>query len=1049
MSPPMEVTDGVQEVNYGFPFTGYDGALTRDRVPRHKLAVDSHDWRIDPSEGKLVRRRGTTNTPADGGGLGGTAGLLESAITYGNGYRMRGLQLEPLRFINVYAGALPSPQSHLVLFVDEDNQTGAYGGGVAAPEAYGQLYWYNPNVTATNGGNRVLALGGVTGYPIAGGASGCQPWPFLGQSEVASVANRFAGMRMGICTAAGVVTAYKQKARAKHAAGGRSVLEMGNWVYIAAFGNPNDNVNTTYPHAWNRGDATFGASSGTRIEWQVPMGHVPGMWMPRITLPAAAAAGVAASWDSNDVFFISVGYIWEDGSFSLPCIPRLPSKSLGVTIGNDISPATGYGGYGLVVLGAYASPATNRYEYIQWRGIPCAPPGAKATVLYRSPKTKLTAATTFTMPDPRDLRIVAIIPPTQTSYDDPAGGSLDPVDPNLLYWDQVWAPRMRYLFPFDQRIAAAYVREQPNAILITLKGLTATSDELNVAAEQAANVGPRGDIRLWTNDAVAIAGAEPVNPGNNNRVLDLIAQDGGAVNPPTCRRYLLSNFATLQELVDAINSNTLTVAAPNQVNEDVANRWHAQLVPGADGNAPLSALADFPAANNGSVPPYGSDVFGDQYDPPGAVNYYATAAATRVDGQRTFGPGQPGVIQFSSLYLDTKPTFKDTLYFTAGGPGHPANAARSFRLKNNRKIPAGCGEIIGGSPLLDGALVACTKRICVLRNIRDGKTGIDDDYRIEELRGSTGAISPAIGRGNGFAVYLTSRGVVAGSEEGELLLPGLYNPTRRTGDLAYEISECEKAVGADNFDQRFACYVTENQIWISYRHAATTSKFVTRYMVLDFSPGQDKTGLKALIDDRREIDGQPNPGFGKPFGWSSPFIPNESNWNNAPAPSAYGIVHRIGERLFLGTRETALATGDDGGSTAIPMGRVDQYDIGVLDTADTITPEGFLRTDRPSGHSYLHTAEQLYAKWKKNASGLTLKHARQRDAHTTNPGYFTSIALASSGTDPWAEDWFDLTLAQRAPTEVSELKIDDDGTGSVDPEVYGVTMRFGLSPKLQ
>jgi hypothetical protein len=57
-----------------------------------------------------------------------------------------------------------------------------------------------------------------------------------------------------------------------------------------------------------------------------PAGHCPPLWAP--SFPAASyptRKATAAPWVEGDKFFASCMFEWEDGSFSMPFIPRDPN----------------------------------------------------------------------------------------------------------------------------------------------------------------------------------------------------------------------------------------------------------------------------------------------------------------------------------------------------------------------------------------------------------------------------------------------------------------------------------------------------------------------------------------------------------------------------------------------------------------------------------------------------------------------------------------------------------------------------------------------------
>jgi hypothetical protein len=406
----------------------------------------------------------------------------------------------------------------------------------------------------------------------------------------------------------------------------------------------------------------------------------------------------------------------------------------------------------------------------------------------------------------------------------------------------------------------------------------------------------------------------------------------------------------------------------------------------------------------------------------------------------------PALLLFSDEYLRGRPRQRAGIQFTEGGPNQPTLAPNSYLVRNFREGPLGAGRVMGGGPLLDGSLVCFSNATGVLRNFKDGKSGFDDDYLLMVRWWGRGWISSSFGEGPGWVVGLTDVGIVAcDGEEWLLLSEGLYKQSRESGSLAYEIGECRKAQAQDNHGDYFHCCVDRGRIWISYRSSAAVSR-PDRFHFLDFTPGRAQQGLSALVDDRQTIDGQPNPGFGRPFGWSPPFVPadtlTDDEVQGAIAPGAMGAFRDSvsGATLLVGTRDRHQAT------AGVEEGHVWQLDTGVLDGATAYGPLLFTRTHATPVGTLRQEPKMVVVRYHDLDGVLTVHHARTAQAHLANPAHFTGQLMpASVSAEPFKDFEWDLPLVARGQAKAVEIKITAGSSGSNRPEVFGLLYRFELA----
>lgn len=889
-------------------------------------------------------------------------------------YRFRGEQILPIRTEAIRASGNVSPQTVGVLFTDEDTDT-------FTAQAYAFLY-YEDYVTPFI--RRIADQ--ITNYYVPDGAPS--------STQAVLPTNDIGGPRFLTTTD-----------RAKHAMGSRQCLQVGEWVFFPTYGNRRFLTEDGLPHCWN-GVHPTGYSSWKRIERIRPTGNMPPIWSPRIV-----KVGVGGNWPANSKFYAAYMYEYDDGSFSRPSLIR-PVAAVPLASGSTRYNGTAnLGGVGYYDLGA------GTCDTITWQNVPVGPSNVKYVWMLRS-KIVISG-----VPDPLTLGLVNKVENGRTTYSDGAAtdsANFPVVDDTIINFRDVWPSRARTMWEFDQRIAIGDLRQNPAAICITLGGVTQGALENNDSDNNLYSNSSthRGYVRVMQ---------EAAGAGNDLPNISLYLFAEIVSTNSYVRRIDLAGGLTLQGLCDEINGHRFAETGP--VLGDTTRLWHAQLAPGADGGALAINLAQTSTTAN---------AYGDVYTKrgthsQGGLTTPEAGAATDNTVIRTYGASMPVVLRFSSTYLSAQRDRPSAVQFTRSGPGLPPNAANSYDIENYREGPASVGRCMGGIGLLDGSLVLFERGIGVLRNIRDGKTGLDEDYRLEIVWWNRGCISTHVGRGPGFGVYLTPLGLVANDGREELnLSETLFDPGRKTGDLAYEISQCILATTKNNHSDYFECYVSDDSIWISYRSSASVTR-PDRWLRMDFSPGKDLSGLAALI----------NPRTGKPWGWSTPYKPMDASGDAAKelsqgtiAPSAMGMARGAREpqtMRFFGTR--------DRHNSGVKSGHLWELETGHQDNAATaITPEAFTKIMVVADGSTRLFPEAIYVRYKKDGDGLTVKFADDTFSHPAD-GSFTAKALATSGSDDWGEKLWQLPLTERSLMKGCEIKIVDDGTTTSKPEVWGIELR--------
>lgn len=675
-------------------------------------------------------------------------------------------------------------------------------------------------------------------------------------------------------------------------------------------------------------------ASGSQNLRLMPTGNIPPLMMPTVATGTANATGV---WRSGDLFFISVAYQMADGSVTAPIIPREINTYLAT-------------GLGRISLGASC-------DFITWSGIPIGPDGTVGRWLLRTPKYNSSPAL-GTPPDIRQLKTTAYISNnTQTTYTDPAGNDLGLVDrPDIIRFDRIWQPACRYLGNFDGRSIAGYTKINPAAVLLC-PAQNVSDDTWSTTVYEYAVTGTDvalTDLRLYKNNTLNIT--------------------------------ITFGVTTIQNLVDRINATA------------GADRWVAQMVPGADGSVSLQGAL-------------------------GSIDITAGTTGDTADRVRAFSTSYPGLLFFGSTYRANFPTAKGRFFFTQGGPGVPSNLGDSWLAGNYRTGLASWGIFMGSAPLLDGCLLFFSKAVVLFRNIKSGKSGLDEDYHPDDLFTNLGCIAyDSIAHGDGWAGCLTARGymVFDGTRGGVACIStDVWNPATQQGEWKYEIQQCRISVDLDNDAAHFHAKVIDGQLRVTYRSAAATQGGAPDAMLIyDFSPSASGSGLAQVL--------RPD---GTPWGWSPPSLVPMSvlgQAGTASGPLTYGTVEwNDGSTCGrIDSTYNAIATGatDDLGSAFVTQA------IGPLDYAESLKKKA---------------AQELSIVYKSRVVSNLLLHFGRSNGNVVSFGTGGGLALPLTADDPQTTGptrvVVPLPQLARSPSIANQVHIYDNGLAYLT-ELYGMEL---------
>jgi len=723
--------------------------------------------------------------------------------------------------------------------------------------------------------------------------------------------------------------------------GARSALATQNWVYFP-------NLRAT-PWRWSKA-----VNIGAGEVWRgFPTGAFSPLFPPTVT--TATASSTATAWTDGDTYYISVIFQFEDGSYSLPFIPRAANSLLTsgtglVTVGSDLGAGHGIGG-------------TNKYQYVQYDNIPIGPQGTVARIILRSEKQTRTASTDNVTVSPLDLRVVGVLRNnTQTRYVDYAGNDSSLVeDDDVVRFDYMLPRRARYIGTGDQRAIIGYTLPNTGAIMLApVSSNSATVYEFNT--DDAGAIFSTShtyyvritatdvELHMNTNGGAAVYVTAPTYSGGGSNAI----------------KFPFSTYVTVEQLVDAINLTAIGSAC---------NMWRAQLAPGIDPTMATASLTKttFDIAStttNGSTTVTSAALFGSVgvgmkvagtsitagtyvvskasassitistaaanpgtgavtltfYQSTGDTETITIAAAASYGYMRAFNPAWPLLLHMKpSAFPDYATPDKTSIYFSVSSPG-AATAGVSLAPNNfvvgNRRIthssprsnmPRCCMGIVD---IEGAAIVAFNDGIHMFANQRGANTGDDFDYRMFSVNDTRGCISYlGLCAGNGWAAYPTTQGiVVTDKNRREFVISGdIFNSSDNTGDLAYEIKKSAAAASADLDDQYFSMAVMGSRLQAAVRTDPSTNAGSAEGRILsyDFSPGVDASGVEELLNPETKVA----------YIWHPPAIYNVTT--GATPIAAMGSVRlSTGRADYIAYDTNGSLTGD---------GRIDNINTGSKD----------------------------------------------------------------------------------------------------------------------
>lgn len=774
------------------------------------------------------------------------------------------------------------------------------------------------------------------------------------------------------------------------------------------------------PIRWDK--ALNGSTTGSERVRIFPTGPFAPLWCP--TFDAAdkvAATGSDSLVKDGTTFFVSVLYEDQYGAFWMPCMPRIKNARLS-------------GGMGFVTIGT--AGGGSYYRSFTLRNIPIGPPGTRRrVVLACDPQVLAATSDKLTLRiagsgDNPGLKILGTLENnTQTTM---VVTNMDLLqNDNVVRFDHVLPRRARHLFTGDQRVIAQVTLPNPTALHLAPVGAN-TDYDLNAADDSATLYGTKSYYYRVTSLGVY-----------------LYQYDAGTLTEQT---FDFATYATLQDLVDAINATTVA-GTPN------CKQWRAQLAPGVDGTMDSSTLcptsrdvADFACTINqatisgsiSSVPvgalisdanfPAGTYLVSKQSATTGTLSANATATAgahtatfysycgdgaSYGTGWAVAGPSSryglirahsgsfPGAIYFkrSALFgydrVDTQ-----SVYFTKAAPGDAVTGASlspNGWVRANRRLPppgsAGksVGRGMGGIDISGGALVGYSDGIFFFVNERGGNTGEDFDVRLKTINLNSGVIcDTSWAAGNGWGSYLKSTGLHAADVNlREMLLSqDIHNVSNGDGDLVGEINACLASLDGDTDDACFFSAVLGGQLHIAYRAVFDGRKYCDRRQVYDFSTALDSSRLEQLI----------NPETRQAFGWSAPFL--------GQFGSCMCEVRRSGGLRRYFTQDTHSGSAD---------GRMDRFDSGSDDNGGTITNNAQLATVLADPYEMISAERVEVVHTTPTGATVTLNHYFDVNRTESAPRTLTASA------DTFKRETFDLAEKSHTNAHLCELSWNTTG----------------------
>lgn len=963
---------------HGFPFRGMFASGDRHEAPLGAIGQDSRDVLVEPGrvEGltKIKRRHGAAVVGSD-------TGVTDVPVADAT---LRGLELFELP-------TLYSANGYPVLagiFADESKRYGFMwlnDGGTDHDEGeeFGSLHY--PTIASTQGNIK---------YP---------PIPYDGNG--ATGYNRIA---------------FAENRR-RTVAGTRKRVGIKNAEYFGGFMSAPTKL---YDRGYN-----LSSGSGSNNARRNPTGHIMPLWAPNV--PAASyptRKATAAPWKEGDKFFLAVAFEWEDGSVSMPFIPR------------DIN-ATLTAGLGLITVDDDGDANVEFFDYIPIRDIAVGPPGVRRRRLYRTnKKSKEQVATDGEWPDIGTLKLCAIIENnTATAFNLPNGRDDSLFADPLLRTDQVWPDRGRYNFAFDHRHGTGYLRPSPYAIVVAPSGVTVSRD-VNAQDDSVLLI---GSTAFFIRITLGTTGTRTLR-----------RRSGAFAGAPAEGTITLTSSLTIQEVIDSINST-----GPAALGDE----WVAQGVPGADLNAASDNLAptyidvgnctitisspnlstaeatwNFANVAEGMKVshanyPAGTYVKSKTDNQNIVLSANATAGAgpvtvafhadtgddsivtdSTLGNVRVYGNSYAFVIAFTQAYLDQFPTQKRDFMVTTASPSQRPNAANMFHTSPGGRYQAEseAGIFMGAAPLRSGCIMFYSNRIGYWVNKRSGSTGEDADYRMVWLDMAHGCKSPySIVFGNDWAGCWRDDGfwVVDGNERQAILSGDVFDPVTGKGELNYEAGLCNAAAAADTTDFYMMAHYRDGRLWLGYRVDAS-NRAVLCY---DCSPSIEASGIGQVLTSE-----------GVPYGWSSR---NRYSWRSY----GNGVRGAVGSALTSASGVKLYQCDDTNDKTR--GGLVQEFETTgtYLDGADPVQWSIYGTRDMLGGMKKFALSGGpftiLYRFTVSSGSAtitVTVYRNQQRTASTT-------YVIADTASDTFTRKVLNPKLAARSAGEVVELFI-AGGSGATE-----------------
>jgi hypothetical protein len=885
---------------FGFPYMGYVGSVLKEYCPPDAATSGSHDYLYRPATGSFARRGGST-----------TIGEVDPSAPVGileGKWGARSRRIAEMASASLSDG-MPT---HSVLYTKEQMTSGVTDDG-----RFGQLYFYS----APTGKHHVCGDSfGATHYPAGATVPDfmCVPlWYNSGEG--------------------GITRLNTKLARRFHCPGSRSFLDVGERRYFPSFDGT--------PAWWNR-RFNEAVGSGTENEQHFPSGPVPPVWAPTFpTTSWPAEQSDIAGWKVGQKCYVAVIFQRSDGSYSAFPTPRGVNSRLPNGLGVMIVPGT---------------PGQYR-PYAPWRNIPCGDPSVVRRVLLRSNSVDSLAAALID-PSPDKMMIVAagvIEDNVTTSFDDYNGDDVSLfADTNQLYVrsDHIMPPPSRYILDFDGRTAHAYGRTSRAAIEIAPAGAS-TDFDMNAPATSAAVY---GSVKFFLcNDGTTLK----------------LKKDDGATHTTS---FALASYASLQDLVDAINATLVA--------NSVGGQWRAQVLPGAAqtalpshllpnvstvaGCAGVAGSSTITTSGSFLTLAVGTRITGHANLPTCYVKSVVSATAlticdengdaaviatggfsattltfyfdvgddallhdSSVGNQRVIAGSYYAFLYFKNSHFAPEASGASSVWMTVGGPNQVRQSANAFvSAPSNKHTPPGNpGICMGGGGLADGAVLLFSNERYVLRNTKGGRTGLDEDYRLDRAS-TTGCVSPwGVVVGYDWVGFPSQQGYMISRLIGEeiLISRALWDNGAKRGDFRQELILCQRATARDDDGAMFYASVVGHELHLCFRNGANATR-PERRVVMDFGEGTAASGLEQVL----RPDGQP-------WGWGTPCYQRLS---------CICSVRRQGGQFLYATDDDNLGSSANGHVRNIETGTEDDgapitsYLYGPADSCETLLMKGLKAT---------------------------------------------------------------------------------------------------------